>query len=147
MYLFLGGMAAASCNTAGGRLVSVWFPPQQRGLAMGIRHYGAVVRLPGGHDTFVVTNHPNCCGYTGSAEDTARISQAQGAIEWINNQQAIGDKGLGERRQKRRAAADKIGLARNQPLGGARRRIPCGETRHHETAQALRGATSAGLTL
>jgi MFS family permease len=35
--LFLGGMAAASCNTAGGRLVSAWFPPHQRGLAMGIR--------------------------------------------------------------------------------------------------------------
>src|SRR6185437_9334057 len=37
MYLFLGGMAAASRNTAGGRLVSAWFPPHQRGLAMGIR--------------------------------------------------------------------------------------------------------------
>jgi MFS family permease len=37
VYLLLGGMAAASCNTAGGRLVSGWFPPQQRGLAMGIR--------------------------------------------------------------------------------------------------------------
>lgn len=37
LYLFLGGMAAASCNTAGGRLVSAWFPRQQRGLAMGIR--------------------------------------------------------------------------------------------------------------
>jgi MFS family permease len=37
VYLFLGGMATASCNTAGGRLVSAWFPPQQRGLAMGIR--------------------------------------------------------------------------------------------------------------
>src|SRR6516162_10813712 len=37
IYLFLGGMAAASCNTAGGRLVSAWFPPHQRGLAMGIR--------------------------------------------------------------------------------------------------------------
>jgi MFS family permease len=37
LYLFLGGMAAASCNTAGGRLVSGWFPPHQRGLAMGIR--------------------------------------------------------------------------------------------------------------
>lgn len=37
VYLFLGGMAAASCNSAGGRLVSGWFPPQQRGLAMGIR--------------------------------------------------------------------------------------------------------------
>ena len=37
IYLFLGGMAAASCNAAGGRLVSAWFPPRQRGLAMGIR--------------------------------------------------------------------------------------------------------------
>jgi len=37
VYLFLGGMAAASCNPAGGRLVSAWFPPHQRGLAMGIR--------------------------------------------------------------------------------------------------------------
>jgi MFS family permease len=37
VFLFIGGMAAASCNTAGGRLVSAWFPPQQRGLAMGIR--------------------------------------------------------------------------------------------------------------
>jgi MFS family permease len=36
-YLFVGGMAAASCNAAGGRLVSAWFPPHQRGLAMGIR--------------------------------------------------------------------------------------------------------------
>jgi MFS family permease len=37
IYLFLGGMAAASCNAAGGRLVSAWFPPRRRGLAMGIR--------------------------------------------------------------------------------------------------------------
>ncbi|UXA04281.1 MFS transporter [Mycobacterium sp. SMC-2] len=37
VYLFLGGMATASCNAAGGRLVSAWFPPHQRGLAMGIR--------------------------------------------------------------------------------------------------------------
>jgi MFS family permease len=37
VFLFLGGMAAASCNSAGGRLVSGWFPPHQRGLAMGIR--------------------------------------------------------------------------------------------------------------
>jgi MFS family permease len=35
--LFAGGMAAASCNSAGGRLVSGWFPPEQRGLAMGVR--------------------------------------------------------------------------------------------------------------
>jgi MFS family permease len=36
-FLFVGGMAAASSNPAGGRLVSGWFPPHQRGLAMGIR--------------------------------------------------------------------------------------------------------------
>lgn len=35
--LFVGGMAAASCNIAGGRLVSGWFPQHRRGLAMGIR--------------------------------------------------------------------------------------------------------------
>jgi nitrate/nitrite transporter NarK len=35
--LFAGGMAAASPNTASGRLVTGWFPPDQRGLAMGIR--------------------------------------------------------------------------------------------------------------
>jgi MFS family permease len=37
VWLFVGGMAAASCNSAGGRLVSGWFPPEQRGLAMGVR--------------------------------------------------------------------------------------------------------------
>jgi MFS family permease len=36
-FLFLGGMAAASSNSASGRLVVGWFPPEQRGLAMGIR--------------------------------------------------------------------------------------------------------------
>ncbi|VBA37202.1 putative MFS-type transporter [Mycobacterium innocens] len=35
--LFGGGMAAASANTASGRLVTGWFPAEQRGLAMGIR--------------------------------------------------------------------------------------------------------------
>lgn len=37
VFLFLGGMAAASSNSASGRLVVGWFPAQQRGLAMGIR--------------------------------------------------------------------------------------------------------------
>jgi MFS family permease len=37
VFLFAGGMAAASSNTAGGRLVSGWFPKNRRGLAMGIR--------------------------------------------------------------------------------------------------------------
>ena len=36
-FLLLGGMAAASSNSASGRLVVGWFPPQQRGLVMGIR--------------------------------------------------------------------------------------------------------------
>lgn len=35
--LFIGGAAAASTNTASGRLVTGWFPKEQRGLAMGIR--------------------------------------------------------------------------------------------------------------
>ena len=37
IFLFLGGMAAASTNSASGRLVVGWFPPHQRGLVMGIR--------------------------------------------------------------------------------------------------------------
>ncbi|WP_354524626.1 MFS transporter [Mycolicibacterium sp. 624] len=36
-FLLLGGMAAASSNSASGRLVVGWFPPEQRGLVMGIR--------------------------------------------------------------------------------------------------------------
>jgi sugar phosphate permease len=36
-FLFLGGMAAASSNSASGRLVVGWFEPRQRGLVMGIR--------------------------------------------------------------------------------------------------------------
>ncbi len=35
--LLLGGAAAASTNAASGRVVVGWFPPQRRGLAMGIR--------------------------------------------------------------------------------------------------------------
>ena len=37
VFLFLGGMAAASSNTASGRLVVGWFAAEQRGLVMGIR--------------------------------------------------------------------------------------------------------------
>ena len=36
-FLLLGGMAAASSNSASGRLVVGWFPPERRGLVMGIR--------------------------------------------------------------------------------------------------------------
>ncbi|NYD40278.1 MFS transporter [Nocardioides panaciterrulae] len=35
--LVLAGAAAASCNVASGRVVVGWFPPERRGLAMGIR--------------------------------------------------------------------------------------------------------------
>lgn len=37
IFLGLGGMAAASCNVASGRIVVGWFPAHRRGLAMGIR--------------------------------------------------------------------------------------------------------------
>ena len=37
IFLMLGGMAAASSNSASGRLVVGYFEPRQRGLAMGIR--------------------------------------------------------------------------------------------------------------
>jgi sugar phosphate permease len=37
VFLLLGGMAAASSNSASGRLVVGWFPPDRRGLVMGIR--------------------------------------------------------------------------------------------------------------
>lgn len=36
-FLLLGGMAAASSNSASGRLVVGWFSPQRRGMVMGIR--------------------------------------------------------------------------------------------------------------
>jgi sugar phosphate permease len=36
-FLLLGGVAAASSNSASGRLVVGWFPPEKRGLIMGIR--------------------------------------------------------------------------------------------------------------
>lgn len=36
-FLFLGGTMAACANAASGRVVIGWFPPEQRGLTMGIR--------------------------------------------------------------------------------------------------------------
>ncbi|MBO0681036.1 MFS transporter [Mycolicibacterium sp. S2-37] len=38
VFLFMAGMAAASNTAASGRLVVGWFPPERRGVAMGIRH-------------------------------------------------------------------------------------------------------------
>ncbi|MFC7342802.1 MFS transporter [Saccharopolyspora griseoalba] len=37
VFLLLGGAAGASTNSASGRVVSGWFPPERRGIAMGIR--------------------------------------------------------------------------------------------------------------
>lgn len=37
LFLFLGGTMAACANAASGRVVIGWFPPEQRGLTMGIR--------------------------------------------------------------------------------------------------------------
>ncbi len=39
-WLFLAGCGTASVHAASGRLVLGWFPPRQRGLAMGIRQTG-----------------------------------------------------------------------------------------------------------
>jgi MFS family permease len=37
VFLFLGGMAASGANSATGQLVTGWFPPNRRGVAMGVR--------------------------------------------------------------------------------------------------------------
>lgn len=37
LFLFLGGTTAACANAASGRVVIGWFPPERRGLTMGIR--------------------------------------------------------------------------------------------------------------
>ncbi len=66
-FLLLGGMAAASSNSASGRLVVGWFPPQQRGLVMGIRQtaqplgvgLGALVIPRLAAD--VTASRPHCC--------------------------------------------------------------------------------------
>ncbi len=39
-FLFIGGAAGGSTNSASGRIVVGWFPPNRRGLAMGIRQTG-----------------------------------------------------------------------------------------------------------
>lgn len=37
IFMFIGGMGGASTNSASGRVVIGWFPPERRGTAMGIR--------------------------------------------------------------------------------------------------------------
>lgn len=39
-FLFIGGAAGGSTNSASGRIVVGWFPPDRRGFAMGIRQTG-----------------------------------------------------------------------------------------------------------
>lgn len=52
--LFMAGCAAASVNSASGRVVSGWYPPNQRGTAMGIRQ----MAQPLGAALSAVTMHP-----------------------------------------------------------------------------------------
>ena len=77
VFLFLGGTAAASSNSASGRLVVGWFPPHQRGLVMGIRQtaqplgvaFGALVipRLAQSHGVGPALLFPAIvCGVAGS---------------------------------------------------------------------------------
>lgn len=57
--LFLAGCAAASVNSASGRVVSGWYPPHQRGTAMGIRQ----MAQPLGAALSAVTLHPLAQNY------------------------------------------------------------------------------------
>nr|WP_120491418.1 MFS transporter [Corynebacterium lactis] len=57
--LFLAGCAAASVNSASGRVVSGWYPPHQRGTAMGIRQ----MAQPLGAALSAVTMHPLAQSY------------------------------------------------------------------------------------
>jgi sugar phosphate permease len=53
--LFLVGMAAASTSSASGRIVVGWFPPQRRGLAMGIRQMAQPLGVAVAAATIAVT--------------------------------------------------------------------------------------------
>lgn len=58
--LFLAGCAAASVNSASGRVVSGWYSPHQRGTAMGIRQ----MAQPLGAALSAVTLHPLAQNYS-----------------------------------------------------------------------------------
>ena len=53
--LFVVGMFAASTNSASGRVVVGWFPPQRRGLAMGIRQMAQPLGVAVAAATIAVT--------------------------------------------------------------------------------------------
>ncbi|HWJ80857.1 MAG TPA: MFS transporter [Nocardioides sp.] len=52
--LFVAGAAGASTNSASGRVVVGWFPPERRGLAMGIRQTGQPIGVGLGAATIAV---------------------------------------------------------------------------------------------
>jgi len=99
--LFVGGMAAASSNSASGRLVVGWFPPHQRGLVMGIRQtaqplgvaFGALVipRLAQSHGVGVALLFPAIvCGIAAlvcavAVADPPRPPRADAPAEHLAN--------------------------------------------------------------
>jgi MFS family permease len=102
-FLLLGGMAAASSNSASGRLVVGWFPPHQRGLVMGIRQtaqplgvgLGALVipRLAESHGVSVALLFPAvvcavsavvCAVAEGSAAAAARRGHRAGSRQSVS---------------------------------------------------------------
>ncbi|BBX06993.1 MFS transporter [Mycolicibacterium aichiense] len=101
VFLFLGGMAAASSNSASGRLVVGWFPPHQRGLVMGIRQtaqplgvaFGALVipRLAQSHGVGVALLFPAIvCGVAAvvcavAVADPPRPPRAEAPAEHLAN--------------------------------------------------------------
>lgn len=100
-FLFLGGMAAASSNSASGRLVVGWFPPHQRGLVMGIRQtaqplgvaFGALVipRLAQAHGVGIALLFPAVvCGVAAlvcavAVADPPRPPRADAPAEHLAN--------------------------------------------------------------
>lgn len=101
VFLFLGGMAAASSNSASGRLVVGWFEPRQRGLAMGIRQtaqplgvgLGALVipRLAESHGVAVALLFPaSVCAAAAmvcavGVQDPPRLPRAEAPSEQLAN--------------------------------------------------------------
>lgn len=101
VFLFVGGMAAASSNSASGRLVVGWFPPHQRGLVMGIRQtaqplgvaFGALVipRLAQSHGVGVALLFPAIiCGIAAlvcavAVADPPRPPRAEAPAEHLAN--------------------------------------------------------------
>lgn len=54
--MFVAGLAAAATNSASGRVVVGWFPPERRGLAMGIRQTGQPLGVGLAAATMAVTS-------------------------------------------------------------------------------------------